>query len=66
MQLVSPVFIVIKIEDVMQCILFLLRVQAIAASMQCIVRAEAALWLIVRMYWRHAALFSSASECYDP
>jgi hypothetical protein len=42
MQLVSPVFIVIEIEDVMQSVLFLLRVQAIAASMQCIVRAEAA------------------------
>jgi hypothetical protein len=33
----------------------------IAASVQYIVRAEAASWLVVHMYRRHAALFSSAS-----
>jgi hypothetical protein len=61
MQLVSPVFIVIKVEDVMQSILFLLRVQMIAASVQCIIGAKTALWFVVHMYGRHAALFSSTS-----
>jgi hypothetical protein len=46
----------------MQGILFFLRVQAIATSVQHIVGAKTTLWLIVCMYQRHAALFSSASE----
>jgi hypothetical protein len=50
MQLVSPVFIVIEIGDVLQGILFFLRVQTTTASVQHVVGAKTALWLIMHMY----------------
>jgi hypothetical protein len=50
MQLVSPVFIVIEVEDVIQSIVLFLRVQMTTASVQHIVRAKTAPWLVVHIY----------------